>query len=149
MMQNLLEGKVFLLSLAGQTSHVDPMNNPHIDLEIDTVAQLSILEACRKANPSIRIVLASTRQVYGKPDYLPVDEVHPVRPVDVNGMNKLAGEWCHLLYDNVYGVRSTVLSLTNTYGPGMRVKDARQTFLGILIRSVIESKPITVFGSGD
>lgn len=148
-MQNLLEGKDFLFNLAGQTSHVDSMNNPHIDLEINTVAQLSILEACRKANPSIRIIFASTRQIYGKPDYLPVDEVHPVRPVDVNGINKLAGEWYHLLYNNVYGIQSTVLRLTNTYGPGMRVKDARQTFLGIWIRSVIESKPITVFGSGD
>src|SRR3546814_16648866 len=109
--------------------------------------QLSLLEACRKANPGIRLVFASTRQLYGKPDYLPVDEKHPIRPVDVNGINKLAGEWYHLLYNNVYGIRACALRLTNTYGPGMRVRDARQTFLGIWYRLLIEGKPIKVFGA--
>jgi dTDP-glucose 4,6-dehydratase/UDP-glucose 4-epimerase len=93
-------------------------------------------------------VFASTRQLYGKPDYLPVDEKHPIRPVDVNGINKLAGEWYHLLYNNVYGIRACALRLTNTYGPGMRVKDARQTFLGIWVRLLLEGKPIKVFGDG-
>jgi dTDP-glucose 4,6-dehydratase/UDP-glucose 4-epimerase len=109
---------------------------------------LSILEACRKSNVGIKIVFASTRQIYGKPEYLPVDENHPVRPVDVNGINKLAGEWYHLLYNNIYGIRACALRLTNTYGPGMRVKDARQTFLGIWIRNIIEGKPVVVFGDG-
>jgi dTDP-glucose 4,6-dehydratase/UDP-glucose 4-epimerase len=99
-------------------------------------------------NPEIKIVFASTRQLYGKPDYLPVDEKHPTRPVDVNGINKLAGEWYHLLYNNVYGIRACALRLTNTYGPGMRVKDARQTFLGVWIRLLIEGRPIKVFGDG-
>jgi UDP-glucose 4-epimerase len=124
------------------------MSDPQTDLEINATAQLSILEACRKANPDIKIVFASTRQLYGKPDYLPVDEKHPIRPVDVNGINKLAGEWYHLLYNNVYGIRACALRLTNTYGPGMRVKDARQTFLGIWVRLLIEGKPIKVFGDG-
>jgi dTDP-glucose 4,6-dehydratase/UDP-glucose 4-epimerase len=106
------------------------------------------LEACRKSNPNIKIVFASTRQLYGKPDYLPVDERHPIRPVDVNGINKLAGEWYHLLYNNVYGIHACALRLTNTYGPGMRVKDARQTFLGIWVRLFLEGKPIKVFGDG-
>lgn len=99
-------------------------------------------------NPALKIVFASTRQIYGKPHYLPVDEDHPVCPVDVNGINKLSGELYHLLYNNVYGIRACALRLTNTYGPGMRVKDARQTFLGIWIRSLIEGKPICVFGDG-
>ena len=93
-------------------------------------------------------MFASTRQLYGRPDYLPVDEKHPIRPVDVNGINKLAGEWYHLLYNNVYGIRACALRLTNTYGPGMRVKDGRQTFLGIWIRLLLEGKPIKVFGDG-
>ena len=93
-------------------------------------------------------MFASTRQLYGKPAYLPVDENHPVRPVDVNGINKLAGEWYHLLYNNIYGIRACALRLTNTYGPGMRVKDARQTFLGIWIRNILEGKPVLVFGDG-
>lgn len=147
-MAYLLQGKDYLFNLAGQTSHMDSMSDPQTDLDINATAQLSILEACRKTNPRIKIVFASTRQLYGKPDYLPVDEKHPVRPVDVNGINKLAGEWYHLLYNSVYGIRACALRLTNTYGPGMRVKDARQTFLGIWVRLLIEDKPIKVFGDG-
>lgn len=144
----LLRGQDYLFNLAGQTSHLDSMTQPQVDLDINAAAQLSILEGCRAVNPGIRVVFASTRQIYGKPDYLPVDEKHPIRPVDVNGINKLAGEWYHLLYSKVYGIRSCVLRLTNTYGPGMRVKDARQTFLGIWIRQLIEGQPIKVFGDG-
>ncbi len=147
-MSYLLQGKDYLFNLAGQTSHIDSMSDPQTDLDINATAQLAILEACRKTNPGIKIVFASTRQLYGKPDYLPVDEKHPIRPVDVNGINKLAGEWYHLLYNNVYGIRACALRLTNTYGPGMRVKDARQTFLGIWVRLLIEGKPIKVFGDG-
>jgi UDP-glucose 4-epimerase len=148
-MKHLVQGKDYLFNLAGQTSHMDSMTDPQTDLDINASAQLSILEACRLSNPDIKIVFASTRQLYGKPDYLPVDERHPIRPVDVNGINKLAGEWYHLLYNNVYGVRACALRLTNTYGPGMRVKDARQTFLGIWVRLLLEGKPIKVFGDGE
>lgn len=147
-MAYLVQGKDYLFNLAGQTSHLDSMTDPQTDLDINATAQLSILEACRKANTDIKLVFASTRQLYGKPDYLPVDEKHPIRPVDVNGINKLAGEWYHLLYNNVYGIRACALRLTNTYGPAMRVKDARQTFLGIWVRHLIEGQPIKVFGNG-
>jgi len=145
----LVQGQDYLFNLAGQTSHLDSMTDPQTDLDINASAQLSILEACRKHNPNITIVFASTRQLYGKPQYLPVDENHPICPVDVNGINKLAGEWYHLLYDSVYKIRSCALRLTNTYGIGMRVKDARQTFLGIWIRKLIENQPIQVFGDGE
>jgi dTDP-glucose 4,6-dehydratase/UDP-glucose 4-epimerase len=148
LMANLLKGQDYLFNLAGQTSHLDSMTDPQTDLAINANAQLSILEACRKVNPTIKIVFASTRQIYGKPDYLPVDEKHAIRPVDVNGINKLAGEWYHILYNNVYGIRSCALRLTNTYGPGMRIKDARQTFLGVWIRFLVERKPLTIFGDG-
>ena len=147
-MKYLIQNKDFLFNLAGQTSHLDSMENPYPDLEINARAQLSILEACKKFNPSIRSVYASTRQVYGVPQSLPVDERHPLIPVDVNGINKLAGEQYHLLYNNVYNIRSAVLRLTNTYGPRMRVKDARQTFLGIWIRRLLENDPVLVYGDG-
>lgn len=145
-MKYLVQGQDYLFNLAGQTSHMDSMQDPHTDLEINVGAQLSILESCRKYNPAIRIVFASTRQIYGKPDYLPVDEKHLLRPVDVNGINKMAGEWYHILYHNVYGLRASALRLTNTYGPRMRIKDARQTFLGIWIRLLLEGKPFEVWG---
>jgi UDP-glucose 4-epimerase len=147
-MNYLVQGHDILFNLAGQTSHLDSMRNPYTDLDINCRAQLSILEACRKHNPRITVVYASTRQIYGKPDYLPVDERHLLHPVDVNGINKMAGEWYHILYNNVYGIRACALRLTNTYGPRMRVKDARQTFLGVWIRNVIEGKPIQVWGDG-
>ncbi len=145
---HLIRDKDFFFNLAGQTSHIDSMKNPYPDLEINAKAQLSILEACKKNNPSIKIVFASTRQLYGKPQYLPVDEKHPLNPVDINGINKLSGEWYHIVYNNVYNIQTSVLRLTNTYGPRMRIKDARQTFLGIWIRNLIEKKPITIFGNG-
>jgi UDP-glucose 4-epimerase len=144
-MKYLVQGQDFLFNLAGQTSHMDSMQDPHTDLEINCRAQLSILETCRKHNPGIKIVFASTRQIYGKPDYLPVDEKHLLRPVDVNGINKMAGEWYHILYNNAYDIRSCALRLTNTYGPRMRVKDARQTFLGIWIRFLLENNPFEVW----
>ena len=147
-LEYLVQGQHYLFNLAGQTSHLDSMSDPQTDLDINASAQLSILESCRRSNPGIRLVFASTRQLYGRPEYLPVDERHPIRPVDVNGINKLAGEGYHLLYNSVYGIRSTVLRLTNTYGPGMRVKDARQTFLGIWIKQVIEGEPVRVYGDG-
>ncbi len=145
-MRYLVQGQDYLFNLAGQTSHIDSMNDPLTDLEINVKAQVFILEACRKYNPNIKVVYASTRQIYGKPEYLPVDEKHPLRPVDVNGINKMAGERYHLLYHDVYGIRTSVLRLTNTYGPCMRVKDARQTFLGIWIRFLVEGKRFEVWG---
>lgn len=142
----LIQGQDYLFNLAGQTSHLDSMRSPYIDLDINCRAQLSILESCRHYNPDIRIIFTSTRQIYGKPDYLPVDENHLLRPVDVNGINKMAGEWYHILYNNVYGIPAVALRLINTYGPGMRIKDARQTFLGTWIRNLIEGIPFEVWG---
>lgn len=144
-MRYLVQGQDYLFNLAGQTSHMDSMTDPFTDLDINCRAQLAILEVCRQYNPNIKIVFASTRQIYGKPLYLPVDEEHILRPVDVNGINKMAGEWYHILYNNVYGIRASALRLTNTYGPRMRIKDARQTFLGIWIRLLLEGKPFEVW----
>ena len=145
-MRYLIQGQRFVFNLAGQTSHLDSMEDPYTDLEINCRAQLSILETCRRYNPGAKVVFASTRQIYGKPEYLPVDEKHLLRPVDVNGINKIAGEAYHLVYNDVYGVRSCSLRLTNTIGPRMRIKDARQTFLGVWIRLLLEGKPLEVWG---
>ena len=144
----LVRGQDYLFNLAGQTSHLDSMTDPYTDLEINCRSQLSILEACRHENPDAKIVFASTRQIYGRPQRLPVDESHPIAPVDVNGVNKTAGEWFHLLYGNVYGMRTTALRLTNTYGPRMRVRDARQTFLGVWLRLALQGGEILVYGDG-
>jgi len=145
-LRHLLKGRDFLFNLAAQTSHLDSMSSPEVDLATNCTAQLQLLEACREVNPGIAIVHAGTRQIYGRPEYLPVDERHRLRPVDVNGVNKMAGEAYHLLYCDVYGIRTRSLRLTNVYGPGMRIKDARQTFIGIWLRRVIEDEPFEVWG---
>ena len=137
-----------IFNLAGQTSHLDSMIDPYTDLEINCRAQLSILEACRHNNPDVKIVFASTRQLYGRPRYLPVDERHPIAPVDVNGINKAAGEWYHLVYCDVYRIPVAVLRLTNTYGPRMRVRDARQTFLGDWLRRLVRGEELVIWGDG-
>jgi UDP-glucose 4-epimerase len=144
----LVRGHDVLFNLAGQTSHLDSMEDPYTDLEINCRSQLSILEACRHQNREVRLVFASTRQIYGRPRYLPVDEDHPVAPIDLNGINKAGGESYHLLYGDVYGMRVSALRLTNTFGPRMRVRDARQTFLGFWFSRVLSGREFEVYGDG-
>lgn len=142
----LLKNKHVIFNLAGQTSHLDSMHDPETDLAINGTAQLSLLELCRRVNPDAHIVFASTRQLYGKPQYLPVDESHPVEPVDINGINKLSAELYHRLYADVYGLSTCILRLTNTIGPRMRIRDARQTFVGIWLKQILAGEPIDVWG---
>jgi len=147
-LRSLIRGQDVLFNLAGQTSHVDSLYDPYTDLEINCRAQLSILETCRGESPEAKVVFASTRQLYGRPQYLPVDESHPVVPVDPNGVNKAAGEAYHLVYGRIHGLRCSVLRLTNTYGPRMRVKDDRQTFLGTWLRLAVLGEELAIFGDG-
>jgi UDP-glucose 4-epimerase len=147
-MDRLVRDQDLIFNLAGQVSHIDSMRDPFTDLDINCRAQLSLLEACRHHNPGVKIVFASTRQFYGKPDYLPVDERHLLHPTDVNGVNKMAGEWYHVLYNNVYGVRACSLRLTNTYGPRMLVKNNRQTFIGWFVKQIVDGEEIQLFGDG-
>jgi nucleoside-diphosphate-sugar epimerase len=145
-MRHLLTGCDFLFNLAGQTSHLDSMKAPEYDLAVNCTAQLQLLKLCREIAPNIAVVHAGTRQIYGRPEYLPVDEKHPIRPADVNGVNKMAGEAYHLLFHDVYGLNTRSLRLTNVYGPGMRIKDARQNFLGIWLRRVLEGAEFELWG---
>jgi UDP-glucose 4-epimerase len=145
-MRRLLEGGNYLFDLAAQTSHMDSMHAPLHDLAVNCTAQLELLEACRAVAPGVTIVHAGTRQIYGRPRYLPVDEAHPLRATDINAVNKTAGEAYHLLFHDVYAIDSRSLRLTNVYGPGMRIKDARQNFLGIWLRRVLEGEPFEVWG---
>ena len=147
-MNYLVQGRDVIFNLAGQVSHIDSMLDPHTDLEINCRSQLTILEACRHHNPAAKLVYASTRQIYGRPDHLPVTEQHLVRPTDVNGINKAAGEYYHLVYNNVFGVRACALRLTNIYGPRQLLKHNRQGFIGWFIRLVLEDRELQVFGDG-
>ena len=147
-MNYLVQDRAVIFSLAGQVSHIDSMRDPYTDLEINCRSQLTVLEACRNHNPKVKVVFAGTRQVYGRPDSLPVTEHHLVRPTDVNGINKAAGEYYHLVYNNVFGVRACSLRLTNVYGPRQLLKHNRQGFIGWFIRLAIENASIQIFGDG-
>jgi len=147
-MNYLVRDRDVIFNLAGQVSHIDSMRDPYSDLEINCRSQLTVLEACRNYNPGVKVVFAGTRQVYGRPDSLPVDESHLVRPTDVNGINKAAGEYYHLVYNNVFGVRACSLRLTNVFGPRQLIKHNRQGFIGWFIRLAIEGRPIQVYGDG-
>jgi UDP-glucose 4-epimerase len=144
----LVANKDFIFNLAGQVSHIDSMEDPETDLDINCRSQLSLLQALREQNPAARIVFAASRQQYGRPQSLPVTEDHAQVPVDVNGINLIAGENYHLLYNDVYGIRAASLRLTNTYGPHLLMKHGRQGFITVFIRLAIEGKPIQVYGDG-
>jgi UDP-glucose 4-epimerase len=147
-MNYLVRDRDVIFNLAGQVSHIDSMRDPYSDLEINCRSQLTVLEACRNFNPRVKVVFAGTRQVYGRPDSLPVTESHLVRPTDVNGINKAAGEYYHLVYNNVFGVRASSLRLTNVYGPRQLIRHDRQGFIGWFIRRAIENGVIQIYGDG-
>lgn len=149
-MERLVDGREIIFNLAGQVSHLDSMRDPFTDLEINCRSQLALLEVCRRRAPATKLVFASTRQIYGRvpPSALPISERQIPNPVDVNGINKLAGERYHVLYNDVYGLRTSVLRLTNTYGPRMLVHNNRQTFIGWFIKLALDAQEITVFGDG-
>lgn len=147
-LEYLVRDTEIIYNMAGQTSHVESMTDPFTDLEINCSSQLALLESCRAENPDVQIVFASTRQLYGRPQYVPVDEAHPTEPADVNGVHKLAAEKYYSVYSNVYGIPSVSLRLTNTYGPRQQLRGNKQGFLGIFVRLALQGEKISVFGDG-
>jgi UDP-glucose 4-epimerase len=147
-MDYLVKDKDIIFNLAGTLSHIDSMNDPFTDLEINCMSQLSILESCRKNNRDVKIIFAGTRGQYGKADHLPVDEKHLMHPTDVNGINNIAGESYHILYNNIYGIRAVSLRLTNTYGPRHQMRHHKQGIINWFIRQLIEEQTIKLYGDG-
>ena len=145
---HLVGGMDYIFNLAGSASHLDSMRHPQRDLELNCSSQLMLLEACHNFNPHVKIVFTSTRQVYGKPVYLPLDEQHRVAPIDINGIHKLAAEYYHLLHHRLYGTRAVCLRLTNTYGPRQLIHHNRQGFIAWFIRQAIDGDVIELFGEG-
>jgi UDP-glucose 4-epimerase len=137
-----------VFNLAGQVSHVESMSRPLFDLEVNFRSQLAFLEILREVSSEAVVVYTSTRQIFGHPRYLPVDEDHPASPVDVNGVTKYAAEQLHLLYGQLYGIEATSVRLTNVYGPRQRLCGDLQGFLPIFVRRALAGEPITVFGDG-
>ena len=144
----LVQGRDYIFNLAGQVSHGDSMRDPQLDLAVNCVSTMNLVEACRKHNPEARLLYTSTRQVYGRPQSLPVNEDHPTVPIDVTGINKLAAEYYHLLYHGTYGIRSTVLRLTNTFGPRQQIRSNRQGFATVFLRQALRGETVSLYGGG-
>jgi nucleoside-diphosphate-sugar epimerase len=147
-MADVVGGADLVFNVAGQVSHLASMHDPLRDLDLNARSHLAFLEVLRTVNPTARVVLTSTRQVYGRPHYLPVDERHPTEPVDVNGVSKLAGEQLHLLYARVHGLPITALRLTNVYGPRQALDREGLGFLPVFVAKALAAEEITVFGDG-
>jgi UDP-glucose 4-epimerase len=145
---HLVGGVDYVFNLAGSVSHLDSMLDPHLDMQLNCADQLKLLEACRSFNPHVKLVFTSTRQVYGEPVYLPVDEEHRVAPLDINGIHKRTAELYHLLYHRIYGTRVVCLRLTNTYGPRQLLHHNRQGFIAWFIRQAMDGGVIELFGDG-
>jgi UDP-glucose 4-epimerase len=144
----LVDGQDVIFSIAGNVSHVDSMSDPFADLDLNYRSQLSVLEAVRHHRPEARVVYAGSRQQYGRPRYLPLDEHHPLEAIDVNGINKTAAESATLLYHQVHGLQTCSLRLTNTYGPRMQMRHPRQGFVSWFVRRAIEGEEIELYGGG-
>jgi UDP-glucose 4-epimerase len=147
-MAYLVRGQQYIFNLAGQSGHVQSMEDPQTDLRINTEGALTVLEACRHHNRQAKVLYASTRNVYGRPTTLPVTEDSPVAPIDNNAVANLASEQYHLLYHEIHGIRTTSLRLTNTYGPRQMMKDDRGRFgmIYFWIRRIIDGQPLQIMG---
>jgi len=148
LMRKLVRGKAAVFNLAGRVSHIESMDDPFNDLHANVQGPLTVLEACKMENRDARIVYSGTRQSYGKPDVLPLVETQLLKPVDVNGVNKMAGEWHHMVYHRAYGMPTVALRLVNTYGPRQLVKHARLGFIGWFVKQAIDGDEIQIFGDG-
>jgi nucleoside-diphosphate-sugar epimerase len=147
-MAALLDGVEFIFNVAGQVSHLESMTDPLRDLDLNVRSHLALLELVRELRPGAVVVHTSTRQVYGRPRYLPVDEDHPTAPVDVNGVDKLAAEQLHLLYATVHDMAISALRLTNVYGPRQSLVRDGLGFLPVFLRRALRGEPIRVYGDG-
>ena len=148
LMERLVPGCSHVFNLAGRVSHIESMQDPFSDLRMNATGPLTVLEACRKQNREACVVYAGTRQSYGKPDILPVVENLLLKPVDVNGVSKMAGEAFHMVYHKAYGMPTVSLRMVNTFGPRQLVKHARQGFIGWFIRQSIDGEEIQIYGDG-
>jgi UDP-glucose 4-epimerase len=147
-MDYLVLGQDYIFNLAGQIGHLESMEDPQTDLRINTEGPLTVLEACRRRNPGAKVLYASTRTVYGRAQYLPIDEAHPLAPIDCNAVSNLAAEHYHQLYFRVHGVRTVCLRLTNTYGPRQMMKDTegRYALIYSWLRRALDGQPLPVMG---
>ena len=146
--ERIVRGQEVIFNLAGKSGAADSNKTPLNDLDVNCRGHLNILEACRIFNPGAAIVFPSSRLVYGKPQYLPVDEKHPLAPESIYAVHKLAVENYHLIYGKLYGLKATILRISNPFGPFQPGEGRAYGIANSFIQAAVLGKPITLFGDG-
>ncbi|MCW5962976.1 MAG: NAD-dependent epimerase/dehydratase family protein [Bryobacterales bacterium] len=144
-----LRGCDAVFNLAAEIAHTAHLDAAARDLSLNVQSQLEFLAHCVKYAPGVRVVYTSTRQVYGIPQYLPVDEKHTTQPLDFNGVHKLAASQYHLLLWRMGQLDSVVLNLTNIYGPRIALHLPQQGFLANFLARALRGDGLEVFGDGE
>ena len=146
--KRLVPGMDYIFSLAGQVSYVDSNTDPLLDLDINCLGHIQVLEACRQFNPKAGLIFASSRFVYGKIDYTPVDEGHPFNCLSIYGIHKLSGEKYYRFYHDAYGLKTVSVRIANPYGPRQQMKHSKYGIVNWFIRQALDGKELTIFGDG-
>lgn len=133
---------------AGRSGAAASMTSPLADLAANGTTQLAVLEAVRQRNPTARVVFPGSRLQYGRCEQLPVTEQHPQRPTSIYGVHKLLGEHYHRLYYETYGIPTTVVRISNPYGPAQERCDGGFGVVGTFLRQAADGLPIRLYGGG-
>lgn len=142
-----IKGYDVIFSLAGISGVADSLKSPYHDLNTNLPGHLNVLEACRKFNPKVLLIFPSTRLVYGKPNYLPVDETHPLNPESVYAIHKHTVESYYLLYQRLYQLNAIVLRISNPYGP-YQMAGRHHGVLNLLIHNALNRHSVDIYGDG-
>lgn len=114
--RKVIAGQEFVFHLAANASVPLSVRDPRYDFETNALGTFNVLDAAREAQVR-RVVYASSAAVYGEPQYVPVDETHPLRPSSFYGESKLAGEKLGMMFHRMYGLGFSCIRIFNTYGP--------------------------------
>jgi UDP-glucose 4-epimerase len=143
-----VEDVEYVFNLAAQVSYIDSNTDIMTDLDINCRGQIKLLEACKATGAHQRVVFASSRFVYGRIEYNPVDEKHPLNCLSIYGIHKLAGEKYHRFFYDMYRIPTICLRISNPYGPRQQMKHSKYGIVNWFIRLALEGKPLTIYGKG-
>ena len=145
---NMVAGRDFIFSLAGQVSYIDSNTDPLLDLDINCRGHLHLLESCKASKSTAKIIFASSRFVYGKIEYNLVDEKHPFNCLSIYGIHKLAGEKYYGFYHDAYDLKTLSMRIANPYGPRQQMRHSNYGIVNWFIKLALQGKPLTIYGDG-
>lgn len=148
LLERMVAGRDAVFPFAGRSGATSSMHAPLDDLDANGRGQLAVLEALRRRNPDARVVFPGSRLQYGRCERLPVAEDHPQRPLSVYGVHKALGEQYYRLYRAAHGVPTTVLRISNPYGPMQDRPDAHFGVVGTFLSRAARRQDIQLYGGG-